>query len=84
MMFQYCFCFAAHPNLKLFITHGGLLSSIESIHFGVPIIGIPILFDQHININKAISNGYALKVDLNYNVPNNLKAALNDMINNET
>ncbi|CAB3233302.1 unnamed protein product [Arctia plantaginis] len=35
----------AHPNCKLFISHGGLLSSIETIHFGVPIIGVPLLFD---------------------------------------
>jgi glucuronosyltransferase len=29
----------AHPNTKLFVTHGGLLSCTESIVRGVPVIG---------------------------------------------
>lgn len=68
---------SAHPNCKFFISHGGLLSSIESVHFGVPIIGVPILFDQHVNVNKAVANGYAIKVDLDYDLPQKLKAAIN-------
>jgi glucuronosyltransferase len=36
----------AHPNVKLFVTHGGLLSCTESILRGKPIVGIPIFGDQ--------------------------------------
>jgi len=36
----------AHPNVKLFVTHGGLLSCTESILRGTPIVGIPIFGDQ--------------------------------------
>lgn len=36
----------AHPNVKLFITHGGLLSCTESIIRGKPVVGIPIFGDQ--------------------------------------
>lgn len=39
----------AHPNLKLFITHGGMLSLIESIHFHVPLLCIPFNGDQFTN-----------------------------------
>lgn len=36
----------AHPNLKLFITHAGILSAQESIWHGVPMIGFPLYLDQ--------------------------------------
>ncbi|XP_050556014.1 UDP-glucosyltransferase 2-like [Spodoptera frugiperda] len=73
----------AHPNVKIFITHGGLFSSIEAIHFGVPIIGIPVRFDQNTNVNKAVLNGYASKVALSYDLPKDLKAAINFMLNDD-
>nr|ANI22006.1 UDP-glycosyltransferase 40M2 [Spodoptera exigua] len=73
----------AHPNIKMFLTHGGLFSSIEAIHFGVPTIGIPVLFDQITNVNKAVLNGYALKVDLSHGLPKNLKTAINIMLNDD-
>lgn len=39
----------AHDNVKLFVTHGGLLSCTESILRGKPIVGIPIFGDQMVN-----------------------------------
>lgn len=42
----------AHPNVKLFVTHGGLLSTIESIYREKPIVGIPIFGDQMVIENS--------------------------------
>ncbi|XP_072933658.1 uncharacterized protein [Epargyreus clarus] len=70
----------AHPNCILFITHGGLLSTTEAIHFGVPIIGIPVFFDQFSNVNRAVMHGFAKKVELGPNFANDLKATIKDIL----
>lgn len=51
-----------HPNIKLFITHGGLLSTTEAIYHGVPIVGIPIVADQQMNMGLAEVGGYGKTV----------------------
>ncbi|XP_013139437.1 PREDICTED: UDP-glucuronosyltransferase 2B1-like [Papilio polytes] len=74
----------AHPNCVLFITHGGLLSTTEALHYKVPIIGIPMFADQFININRAVAKGIAKRVDLNYNTPTNLKLAIEEILENSS
>ena len=46
------FQFSEHPNVKLFITQGGLQSTDEAITAGVPVIGIPMLGDQWYNVER--------------------------------
>ncbi|XP_075984662.1 UDP-glucosyltransferase 2-like [Anticarsia gemmatalis] len=72
----------SHPNTILFITHGGLLSTTETIHFGKPIIGIPAFGDQFINVVRAVQKGFALQVDLSYTMADDLKIAINKMTTN--
>ncbi|XP_072933227.1 UDP-glucosyltransferase 2-like [Epargyreus clarus] len=72
----------AHPNCVLFITHGGLLSITEAVHFGVPIIGIPVFFDQYNNIDRAAKKGFGKKVVLSYHLANDLKVAIDEVISN--
>ncbi|KAF2883590.1 hypothetical protein ILUMI_22585 [Ignelater luminosus] len=38
------------PRTRLFVTHGGQLSIQEAIHCGVPILGIPVLAVQRLNV----------------------------------
>jgi glucuronosyltransferase len=56
---------AAHPNIRLFITHGGMLSSLEAIFRGVPVVGIPVYADQRKNVARAVTEGYGLLIDIN-------------------
>ncbi|CAG9761805.1 unnamed protein product [Ceutorhynchus assimilis] len=51
-----------HPNIKVFITQGGLQSMQESVHAGKPMIGIPFFGDQHMNVKRMVQLGYGLKV----------------------
>ncbi|XP_028025330.1 UDP-glucuronosyltransferase 2B2-like [Bombyx mandarina] len=73
----------AHPNCILFITHGGLLSTTETLHYGVPIIGIPIFGDQAMNVKKAVHKGIGLEVKFGSDTPKNLKAAINEVLSNQ-
>lgn len=66
----------------MFITHGGLLSTTETIHFGVPIIGIPVFADQFSNVDRAVNKGFALRVDLSYTLAEDLKVAIEDIVSN--
>lgn len=50
--------------MKVFATHGGLLSIQEAVYHAVPFVAIPFWGDQEYNIASAIKNGYALQ--LNY------------------
>lgn len=68
--------FLAHPNCILFITHGGLLSTTEATHYGVPIIGIPVFADQFKNVDTAVLKGFATRVDLSYTMDEDIKAAI--------
>ncbi|XP_058457594.1 UDP-glycosyltransferase UGT5-like [Malaya genurostris] len=54
----------AHPNVRLHITHGGLLGMMESVYYGKPILGLPLAGDQEILVDRAVRAGYGLK--LNY------------------
>ncbi|XP_037945448.1 UDP-glycosyltransferase UGT5-like [Teleopsis dalmanni] len=53
----------AHKNVRLFITHGGLLSTMESIYHGKPVVGIPVFADQFLNMARAEQNGFGVMLD---------------------
>lgn len=73
----------AHKNVKVFITHGGLLSTLESLKFGVPVIAIPVFGDQPSNAMRSVRAGYALMVTFSIDVGGELRAALNEMLGND-
>ncbi|XP_032522319.2 UDP-glucosyltransferase 2-like [Danaus plexippus] len=72
----------AHPNCVLFITHGGLLSTLETIKYGVPIIGIPFFADQFLNVNKVVAKGFGRRVDISENTPEELRIAIREVLGN--
>lgn len=70
----------AHPNVKVFITHGGMLGTTEAVFNGLPVLGMPFFGDQHVNIARAIYRGYAVKID-RYNITEeNFNGALQELL----
>lgn len=54
----------AHPNIKAFVTQGGLQSVEEAIYFGVPMLVIPFYGDQGHNSKIVESKGLGLRLQL--------------------
>lgn len=72
----------SHPNVKLFITHGGLLSCTESIMKETPIVGIGIFGDQMMNSMRAQINGWGVSVNFKDLSKESLSLAINEVLNN--
>nr|CAD7437952.1 unnamed protein product [Timema bartmani] len=71
-----------HPNVKLFISHCGLLSTQEAIYFGVPIVHIPFFLDQHNNLFRIKELGVG--EDISSLTKDNILKAINTVIQNSS
>ncbi|XP_049840047.1 UDP-glycosyltransferase UGT5-like [Schistocerca gregaria] len=74
----------AHRNIKLFITHGGLLSTLEAVDRGVPLLAIPVYGDQMLNAIRAEKAGYAKKIEFPSVSTESLWAAVSEMLTNSS
>ncbi|XP_018334024.1 UDP-glucuronosyltransferase 1-1-like [Agrilus planipennis] len=72
----------AHPNVKAFITHGGLISITEATFLGVPMITIPIFGDQRMNVAKLLSKGTTIHLPYKSINEDTLMETLNEILNN--
>ncbi|XP_034735992.1 UDP-glucuronosyltransferase 2C1-like isoform X1 [Etheostoma cragini] len=53
-----------HPKTKVFVTHGGTNGVQETIYHGVPVVGLPLFFDQADNLSRIKAKGGAVIVDI--------------------
>ncbi|XP_066247694.1 UDP-glycosyltransferase UGT5-like [Euwallacea similis] len=72
----------AHPNCKLFISHGGLLSTIETVHAGIPILALPIFGDQKMNAIRITQKGFGLSIAFSQITEESLGNLLNEILEN--
>lgn len=71
----------ANDNVKVFITHGGLLSLQESIYHGKPLLVIPIFGDQPKNAMFVKNSGLGQWLEWEELTVDDIIKALTDIIN---
>ncbi|XP_041981113.1 UDP-glycosyltransferase UGT5-like [Aricia agestis] len=72
-----------HDNVKAFISHAGILSTIEALDAGVPVIAIPLFGDQYGNAAALVDAGFGTVVPYEALSKGLLMDAINDVLDPE-
>ncbi|XP_069681760.1 UDP-glycosyltransferase UGT5-like isoform X3 [Periplaneta americana] len=73
-----------HPNIRVFMSHGGLLGTIEAVHVGVPMVGIPMYGDQNLNIKMVETAGMGVMLHYSDITKDNVLKALKTILDNSS
>lgn len=71
-----------HPKTRAFVSHGGTNGLYEAIYYGVPVVGLPLLFDQFDNILRLETRGAARMVEAKSLTKDTFLEALHDVLEN--
>lgn len=74
----------AHPNMRLFISHCGLGGVTEALFHGVPILGIPFIYDQHVNAINIADEGWSIHLPYDSITIESFSLAVNEMLSNQS
>lgn len=74
----------AHPSVKAFITHSGLLSTQESLWYGKPMVAIPFFCDQKRTAAKSVRMGVAIEYDFRKFNVESFKHAILKVLNDQS
>ena len=66
------------------ITHGGNNTITESIHFGCPMVVLPLFWDQYDNAQRVQETGYGVRLDTYRHEPSELLEALTRLLADAT
>jgi UDP:flavonoid glycosyltransferase YjiC (YdhE family) len=61
------------PLVDLVITHGGNNTVTESLHFGKPMLVLPLFWDQHDNAQRLHETGVGCRLDPYRTEPSRLR-----------
>jgi MGT family glycosyltransferase len=71
------------PDVDLVITHGGNNTVTESLHFGKPMVVLPLFWDQHDNAQRMDELGLGRRLDTYGHEPAELVAAIETLFEDE-
>nr|KAG5686782.1 hypothetical protein BaRGS_010002 [Batillaria attramentaria]KAG5698221.1 hypothetical protein BaRGS_024028 [Batillaria attramentaria] len=53
----------AHPNTKVFLTHCGISGQYQALYHAVPMVGLPLFYDQFYNAQRMKVKGFGKVVN---------------------
>uniref|UniRef100_UPI0037E93983 UDP-glucuronosyltransferase 2C1-like n=1 Tax=Semicossyphus pulcher TaxID=241346 RepID=UPI0037E93983 len=73
-----------HPQIKAFVAHGGTNGVQEAIYHGVPVLGIPLFFDQYDNLLRLQERGAGKILQLGDVNGNSFEQGLNEVLHQDS
>ncbi|UJA19195.1 glycosyl transferase [Thermoleophilia bacterium SCSIO 60948] len=68
------------PHVDLVITHGGNNTVTECFHFGIPMLVLPIFWDQHDNAQRVEETGFGRRLDTYRAQPGEFREAIDSLL----
>ena len=70
------------PYAAVAITHGGNNTVTECMHFGTPMLALPLFWDQYDNAQRVHELGYGVRLDTYHHTPEQLVRAVRELLGN--
>ena len=71
------------PQVDAVITHGGNNTVTECLHFGKPMIVMPVFWDQHDNAQRIHETGFGIRLDTYGHAPEELTSAVDTLLGDD-
>lgn len=68
------------PQVDLVITHGGNNTTTETLHFGKPMVLLPLFWDQYDNAQRIDELGFGIRLPTYAHTPEQLRAAVDTLL----
>jgi len=71
------------PLVDLVLTHGGNNTTVEALHFGKPMVVLPLFWDQYDNAQRMAETGFGVRLDTYAFTEEEMRSAIDRLLGDE-